>query len=100
MVDRVLVGDISDTTIVEFHSAYGILGRKSEQLRGENEMAGRLDGKVALITGGASGLGASSARLMVGEGGRVVVADIAEEAGKALAAEIGPSAHFVQPRRH
>jgi NAD(P)-dependent dehydrogenase (short-subunit alcohol dehydrogenase family) len=32
---------------------------------------------------------------MVGEGGRVVIADIAEDAGKALAAEIGPSAHFV-----
>lgn len=58
-------------------------------------MAGRLDGKVALITGGASGLGACSARLMAAEGARVVVTDIAEDAAAAVVNEIGDAAHFV-----
>jgi NAD(P)-dependent dehydrogenase (short-subunit alcohol dehydrogenase family) len=59
-------------------------------------MAGRLAGKVALITGGASGLGACAARLFVKEGAKVVVADIAEEAGRKVAKELGASGHFVK----
>lgn len=58
-------------------------------------MAGRLDGKVALVTGAASGLGACSARLMAAEGAKVVVTDIAEDTARALADEIGEAAHFV-----
>ena len=51
---------------------------------------------VFLITGGASGLGAGTARMLVGNGGRVVLADLKEVEGKALAAELGSGAKFVR----
>ena len=55
---------------------------------------GRVDGKVAIVTGGASGLGEADARLLAGEGAAVVLTDINEEAGQDVAAEIG--AEFVR----
>jgi NAD(P)-dependent dehydrogenase (short-subunit alcohol dehydrogenase family) len=48
-----------------------------------------ITGKVVLITGGASGLGAGTARRMVAAGGKVMIADLQDEAGQALAAELG-----------
>src|SRR5690348_3153040 len=54
----------------------------------------RLAGKVAVVTGGAQGQGAEIAREFVAEGARVVIADIADEPGRALAAELGEAAHF------
>jgi 3alpha(or 20beta)-hydroxysteroid dehydrogenase len=56
---------------------------------------GRLDGKVALVTGAARGTGALTARLFAAEGARVVLADVLDEPGAAVAREIGPSAHFI-----
>ena len=55
---------------------------------------GRLDGKVAIITGAANGMGASHARRFCAEGASVVLADLADDAGQALAAELGDSATF------
>lgn len=54
----------------------------------------RLTGKVAIITGAARGQGAAAARRFVEEGARVLIADVADEAGKALADELGPDAVY------
>jgi NAD(P)-dependent dehydrogenase (short-subunit alcohol dehydrogenase family) len=51
----------------------------------------RIDGNGALIAGGASGLGAATARLLHERGGRVTIADLNKEAGQALADELGAS---------
>ncbi|MCZ4548869.1 glucose 1-dehydrogenase [Gordonia rubripertincta] len=55
---------------------------------------GRLEGKTAIVTGGAQGMGAATVRVMVEEGAKVVIADLAEQAGKSLAAELGDAASF------
>lgn len=55
---------------------------------------GRLAGKVAVITGGASGMGLATVRRFVGEGARVVVGDLQAEPGAALARELGPDVTF------
>ncbi|CAM6124734.1 unnamed protein product [Calypogeia fissa] len=54
----------------------------------------RLDDKVAVITGAASGIGAATARLFVSQGARVIIADVKAEAGRKLSSELGSSAHF------
>ncbi len=55
---------------------------------------GQLDGKVAIITGAASGMGAASARRFVAEGARVLIADFNEDSGAAVAAELGEAGAF------
>jgi NAD(P)-dependent dehydrogenase (short-subunit alcohol dehydrogenase family) len=58
-------------------------------------MTGRLDGRVAVITGAGSGLGEATARRFVAEGARVVIADLQEARGEGLAKELGPASCFV-----
>jgi 3alpha(or 20beta)-hydroxysteroid dehydrogenase len=55
---------------------------------------GRLEGKVAIISGAARGIGGAAARLFVREGAQVVLGDILAEEGSALAEELGESARF------
>jgi 3alpha(or 20beta)-hydroxysteroid dehydrogenase len=54
----------------------------------------RLDGKRAIVTGGAQGQGAAIARAFVEEGAQVVIADVADEPGQLLADELGENAYF------
>jgi len=55
----------------------------------------RFEGKVALISGGARGMGESHARGIVAEGGKVVISDVLDDEGKALADDLGESAVYV-----
>jgi NAD(P)-dependent dehydrogenase (short-subunit alcohol dehydrogenase family) len=55
-----------------------------------------LDGRVAVITGGASGIGAASVRLFAEQGARVVIADISDDAGHHLANSLGPAAVYLR----
>ncbi|WP_024795810.1 SDR family NAD(P)-dependent oxidoreductase [Tomitella biformata] len=54
----------------------------------------RFDGRVAIITGAAQGMGEATARLFAAEGATVVITDVLEEKGRALAADIGGDAVF------
>ena len=55
----------------------------------------RLNGKIAIITGASKGLGEADARLFIEEGAKVILTDIDNEAGQALAEELGENAEFV-----
>jgi 3alpha(or 20beta)-hydroxysteroid dehydrogenase len=56
---------------------------------------GRLDGKVAIVTGAARGTGETTARLFVREGARVVLGDIRDEEGEKVAEDLGAAARYV-----
>ena len=58
-------------------------------------MADRLTGKVALVSGGARGMGASHVRTMVAEGAKVVFGDILDDEGEVVAKEVGDDARYV-----
>jgi 3alpha(or 20beta)-hydroxysteroid dehydrogenase len=55
----------------------------------------RFENRVYVVSGGSRGLGAAMARRLVAEGGRVLVGDVLQEQGRALAAELGPACRFV-----
>jgi 3alpha(or 20beta)-hydroxysteroid dehydrogenase len=59
-------------------------------------MGTRLQGKVAIVTGGAQGQGAEIARQFVAEGAKVAIADVADELGQELADDLGAGALFVR----
>lgn len=58
-------------------------------------LCGRLEGKIALITGGASGLGRATAHEFIKEGASVILADIDSKSGPQAAKELGPQAQFI-----
>src|SRR5438445_640107 len=83
--DRDLVEEAEVQTSVCLH------GRAA---RDKESRMGRLDGKVAIVTGGASGIGAATARRFVAEGARVVIADLNDAAGEGAARALGPAAAY------
>src|SRR5665213_4267235 len=56
---------------------------------------GRLPGKIAIITGAARGMGAAEARMFVSEGAKVLLADLQDDEGQKVAAELGVHARYV-----
>ena len=56
---------------------------------------GRLDGKVAIVSGGARGQGEAEVRLFAAEGAKVVFGDVLHDLGEAVAADVGPNAHYL-----
>ena len=56
----------------------------------------RLTGKIAIITGASQGMGAAHARVFVAQGAKVILTDVNEKAGNALAAELGANAMFIK----
>src|SRR5947208_15966536 len=70
------------------------LHRPLSTIQTKVRIAMRLAGKVAIISGAASGMGAATARMFAREGAKVVIADVLEQEGREVADAIGASARF------
>src|SRR5277367_2028110 len=67
---------------------------RGPQNNGNGRRSHRLTGRVALVTGAARGIGAATARRFQGEGGLVVLADVLDDEGNAVATELGERALY------
>jgi NAD(P)-dependent dehydrogenase (short-subunit alcohol dehydrogenase family) len=70
--------------------------RMAAYIHGETHMADQLKGKVAIVTGGASGMGEGMVRRFVAEGAKVVIADLNEDLGHTVQKDLGADASFLK----
>src|SRR5262245_15495436 len=59
-------------------------------------MAGRLDGKVAVITGGASGIGRGTVELFAREGAKIIAADVQDDKGARMEEQLGKAVRYIR----
>ncbi|KAJ6362814.1 hypothetical protein OIU78_003081 [Salix suchowensis] len=74
------------------HQSIHVLGREKST---DRRSPGRLEGRVAIVTGGARGIGEATVRLFARQGARVVIADVEDTLGSLLASSLAPSVSFV-----
>lgn len=89
--DRPVIKSLNQAVVLSEVTACLFTCSKGETM----EKAGRLQGKVAIITGGASGIGEAAVKLFISEGCRVVIADVRDDLGEELSRELGPDSLYI-----